>query len=368
MDFEIQVAHSVEEVGRGAWDRLSQGRPFASYNWYRYGEAVLADNIPVYIILSRQGEPIARATFWLRRQEVIHVPSRLWRRLVEILLRRWPLLLCKSPLADTSGLILPAPPLRDAALKTISQVALDQARQYRVSFAGHVYLEEHEAKYAGWPDVFAAFELPDPGTQLNITWPDFEIYLSCLSKKTRRQYRLNGYRAADEGIEVKLRPIVEPLDEPTLDKAVALIRNVERHHNSASNPWVRGMLKHAHLVANAIWLKAEVDGQMVGCCTVLGDGKHRMMKLLGLDYAVRYTYFQLIYSAIRCAIEDGAQTLWGGATAYHTKQKLGFQLTGDNYAVIAGRGRLLQKLGHWLGGEEESRVANPYEVEEAQHA
>jgi hypothetical protein len=47
MSFDVQVFHSVEELGPEAWDRLGKERPFASYRWYRFGETVLADDKPL---------------------------------------------------------------------------------------------------------------------------------------------------------------------------------------------------------------------------------------------------------------------------------------------------------------------------------
>ena len=347
MDFDLQIAYSVEEIGQEAWDRLSGGRPFASYRWYRYGETVLADSTPIYIILSRCGEPVARGTFWLRRQEQLPISSRIARRLIEALLHRWPLLLCRVPLADSSGLILPEEPLlRDAALETIAWVAQDQAQRHRVSFLACDYLEKHEIRYPGWPDVFAAVKVPEPGTRLVITWPDFESYLGYLSKSMRKDYRRHRNRAADLGIEVKRHPMTQSLDETTLDQAVVLIRNVERHHKSAPNPWARAMLKNAYMV-HATWLTAETGDRMVGCGLLLGN-RHQEMKLLGLDYEMRYAYFQVVYAAIRCAIEQGAQVLWGGSGAYELKQRLGFQLESNHHAVFASRGPLLQRLGRWV--------------------
>jgi hypothetical protein len=360
-DFEVQIAHSVEEIGQTAWDHLGGGRPFASYRWYRFGETVLADNTPLYIVLSRQGEPLARATFWLRWREAIPISSPTVRRLLQAILRRRPLLFCQSPLSDTSGMILPDPPLRDAALKTIAQCALDQARRCKVSFLVFDCLERQDTECAGWPEAFVPVEIPDPGTRLTITWPDFEGYLKSLTRKTRRQYHLNGNRAADLGIEIKRHPPCEPIGEATLDRAVTLIRAVEKHHNSAPHPWAREMLQHAGLV-EATWLKAEIAGQLAGCCIVLGDGDARIMTLLGRDYSVDYAYFQLIYTAIRCAIEEGACFLRGGSGAYDMKQRLGFQSESSNYVVFSGGGRVLQKFGlwaaRWLQGDKEPGPAS----------
>lgn len=355
MDFNVQVVHSVEEIGQEAWDYLSAGRPFASYRWYRFGETVLTNDTPIYIVLSRQGKPVARATFWLRRQQPLYIESKFLRRLIQMILLHRPLLLCESPLAPSSGLVLPGSSLREAAVETIAQIAQDQARQHRACFLGCVYLEEDEAKCTGWPDAFAAFELPDPGTRLIITWPDFESYLKHLSKSTRKDYRRHRNRAADLGIKIRHYQNIADVE-----KALALVQNVERHHGSEHNPRARAVLENTSMI-NATWLTAEIGKQIVGCGLLLNDNGVQMMSLLGLDYDVQYAYFQLAYAAIQYAIEDGSRMLWGGARAYKIKQKLGFQLTSDNYTVFAGSGPLLQRLACWVAGKEESRVENPYE-------
>jgi predicted N-acyltransferase len=355
VEFEVQIAHSVEEVGQEAWDRLAGARPFASYRWYRFGEAVLADNLPVYIILSRGREPVARATFWLRRNEPVPMPAGWVRGVMERLLRRWPLLICQAPLADVPGLVLPDPPLRDEALAVIGQQALAQARQHGASFVAYVYLEEAEVRWPGWPVAYASAELPEPGTRLALTRPDFESYLGALSKKSRRQYRSNCQKSAELGIEVKRHLLRAPLDGRTLDAALALIRNVEVYYEVPPFPWARAAHEQAGLV-DAVWLSAEIEGRLVGCSLLIGDRGAWRWLLLGRDYGVEYAYFQLAYETVRCAIEQGGRVLWGGTGSYETKRRLGFEVTGDNYAVFAGRGALLQRAGRWLAQREESRV------------
>ena len=351
VNFDIQVVHSVKEAGQKAWDRLGKGRPFTSYRWYRFGETVLTDSTPVYIILSQGGEAVARGTFLLKRQEPVPASSKAIRRLIKMLLRRWPLLVCRSPLASTSGLILPDPPLRDAALKIIAQIAQEEARRYQASFLVFDYLERQQTEWAGWPDVFAPATIPDPGTHLAIAWTDFESYLKHLRKSVRKDYRRHHNRAADLGIVVRRHPAVTNPNEATL-----LIRNVEKHHDSAPNPWVRMILENASMV-DATWLTAEMANRLVGCGLLLGDGDVRFLALLGLDYSVQYAYFQLVYAAIRCAIEEGIQVLWGGSGAYKMKQRMGFQLESNDYVVFAGRGPLSRRLGHWVAKAEASRDA-----------
>ena len=354
MGLEVQIAHRVDEIGPEAWDALGGGRPFASYRWYRYGEAVLSDDVPIYVVVWQGRTPVARATFWLRKNEPVPVSSRWVRGLVGAIMRRWPLLIGQAPLADAAGLILPDPPLRDEALAAIGHAALDQARRYRASFALCTYLGPEAARLPGWPAAFVGAELPEPGTCLSISWPDFDGYVASLPKSARKDYRRHGNRAADLGIEVAARPAVE-----NVERALALFRAVERQHGSAPDPWARAALENAHMV-DASWLAAEVEGEIVGSGLLLRDGEVGQLKYLGLDYQVPYAYFQLVYAAIRAAIEGGIRLLVGGAGAYEIKRRLGFELVDTNYVVFAGRGALLGGLGRRLVRAEEEKVQDPY--------
>jgi predicted N-acyltransferase len=350
-DFEIQVANSVEEIGAETWDCLSGGRPFASYRWYRYGEAVLDDDTPIYIVLSQQGEPAARSTLWLRRKEQFPIASKIIRRSLEVLLQYWPLLVCQAPLADTPGLILPQDQsLHSKALRTIAQVAKNQAQQYRCSLLVFDYLEEQEAKRNKWPRDFMPITVSDPGTHLPIVWPDFDSYLEHLAKSVRKDYRRHCNRATDLGIKVKSKRITQPLDEAILNQAIVLIRNVEKNHNMPPNPWARAMLENAHMV-DAYWLTAEKEDVLVGCGLLLGDENAVEMKLLGLDYQVKYAYFQIIYAALRLAVSRGIHALQGGSGAYEMKQRLGFQLRTNNHVVLTGRGPLFEQYFRWLANK-----------------
>lgn len=342
MSFDLQIANSVKEIGQEAWDRLGEGLPFTSYRWYCFGETVLTGDKPVHLVLSRQGRPLARASFWLRSKEPLPISSPRMRRFTGAVLRRWPLFMCQIPLASAPALLLPAPPLRDEALETIAQAAYDLARQYKASFLVCSYLERHEAAWAGWPDTFTPVEVPGPGTRLVVRWPDFESYLKDLSKSARKDYRRHRNRAKDMGVVVAAHQMVTDVDQ-----AMVLIRNVERHHGSQPNPWARSVLEQANMV-EATWLTAKIEDRLVGCGLLLGEGGVRFLALLGLDYEVRYAYFQLVYAAIRSAIEQGVKILRGGGGAYQIKQRLGFEVEGNNHLVFVGRGPFLQRLGRRL--------------------
>jgi predicted N-acyltransferase len=345
MSFDVRIFHSVEEVGQEAWDHLSGGRPFTSYRWYRFGERVMAYDTPLYVVLFRQGEPVARATLWLTGREYLPIRVKPVRLVLEAMIGCWPLLICHSPLSSTtatSGLTLPGPPLREAALRTIAEVARELLEKNRGSFCLFSYLEEQEAREPGWPDPFVWTKVPDPGTRLDITWPDFEGYLAHLRKKQRYNVRRNMRLASELGIEIKQHPVVRDVD-----RAMTLHRNVNRRHKSGTVSWMRGALEHAGMV-DAVWLTAEVEGRLVGCELMLGDGDAWLVTGLGLDYTTEYAYFVLGYADIRCAIERGARFLRWGSLTYDVKERLGFEAESSDYDVFAGRGKLLQRLGRWV--------------------
>jgi predicted N-acyltransferase len=342
MEFDIQIAHNTKDIGKEAWNYLGQSQPFASYHWYRFGETVLSDNMPVYIVLSQQGEPVARGTFWLRKHEQLPVSSKIVRYLIEVLLRHRPLLVCRAPLVDTAGLILPEEQLlREAALEIIALVAREQAQQLGASFLIFDYLGEKAAKYAGWPKPFEAATLSDPGTYMTITWKDFDSYLNHLSRKSRKHYRQNCRYAAELGIEITLQSEVTDID-----RTITLTRNVEKKHHSAPYPWTERLLENAGMV-DATWIAARVGDRLVGSELVMSDAGVYCVKALGLDYDFPYVYFVLGYADIRYAIEKGARILRWGSGVYDTKRRLGFQLENNTYTVFVGNGPLLQKLGCW---------------------
>ncbi len=341
-EFDIQIIHSVEEIGQAAWDHLAAGRPFGSYRWYRFGETVRAMDLPTYIVLSCRGEPVACGTFWLTRREPLPISPPMIRSMIEALVRRWPLLICRSPLTDTCGLILPGPPLRRAALKTISQVALDQARSARASFVVFDYLAHPTSVEPGWDEFFAPVSIANPGTSLAVTWPDFDSYLSQLSSKTRKNYRRNCRITQRLGIELSLYPAVQAVPE-----ALALIRNVERRHHETPVPWMQGILEHASMVDTA-WVAAMIDERLVGCELLLGDGDEWLVTAIGLDYSVRYVYFMLGYADIRYAIERGIRRLRWGSCSYEFKQRMGFQLEDNNSITFAASNRVLRWVAHHL--------------------
>lgn len=333
--FEVNVISGISAAAQDTWDRAAGDRPFASYAWYGFCETVLVDYKPFYIIVSHQGEPVARSTFWVAPREPLPIASKAVRTALQPIFRHWPLFVCRSPLVNGSGLILPEPPLQETALSMMAQAAQKIGQQHHASFTIFDYLEPTSLN---WPPGYTHYSAFDPSTYLDIRWSDFKSYLADLSQSARKDYRRHNNRAIDQGIKITIQDTITELD-----RALALIRSVEQHHQTPPNTAASKLFKYASQM-HGQWITAHIDDQLVGCGLLLGNGPWRYLTLLGLDYSVNYVYFQLFYAAIQTAIESGTNVLYAGSGAYDFKQRLGFQIKHDNHLVYRAGNRGL----HWL--------------------
>lgn len=342
--FEIRIAHRVAEIGPAEWDALSASRPFQSFRWYAYAEHCMADCQPVYILLTLADRMAARATFWLVREEPLPIPPPA-RTLLQTVFRRWPLLICRSPLSGLSGLILPDPPLRDEALNVIARVALAELRRLGGSFLIFDYLEPDQTAWPGWPREFTATSISDPGTWMSVKWDSFSAYLAAGNKKDRQHYKRSLREAEKLGIQVTKRQSV-----PDVESALALIRNVEKKHGGASNPWTRRMLENIEMV-DGTFLAAHIHERLVGCGMVAYDNGVQLAAAMGLAEGVPNVYFQLVYASLQEAFEKKARLLRWGSGAYEVKRRLGFQIEENNHICFAAHQTWLQKLGRLISAQ-----------------
>ncbi len=346
--FDVKTASSIIAFPPEFWARLSDGRPFLSYDWYRYGETVLHDAEGVYIVLTREGEPVAGASFWFDyRENESYIPA-LLRAPLKAVLDRWPVMLCQSLLAPATGLILPEEPARrEEALSSLIETAEAEARKRRASIIIFDRLAQPDLERKIWPEGYTPIAFAKPGTALDLQpWDDFDTYIRAQRKSAYKDFRRHRNRAADLGIEVAIHDrIVTPLEE-----AMPLIMNIYNRHDEDFAPWEMRLIENAHAV-DTIWLTAHIEDRLVGCGLLLGDQGAYTMDMLGLDEDVQYVYFQLIYAAIRGAIERGAHTIYGGREAYEIKERLGFEIQPNYHAMVKGRNALINRLLRWIIGK-----------------
>ena len=323
----VQVFNSIQEIDPEIWDRIVAGRGFQTHRWYQFGERAMADCPSTYLLLWDGDTAIASAALFKVYNEPLPLPA-VARRFMASILKRRPLLVCRSPLADTSALLLPGEPLRDEALTALAQSAREIFKQQHCSFLVFDFLLTEQLRYPSWPPGFEPITVSEPGTYMPIEWENFQAYLEAGNKKDRQHYKRSLREAEEHGLVLTKHTSV-----PNVDAALKLIHNVSIWHGSAPNPWTRGLLENFSMV-DGTWLEIHKDDQLVGCGAVVRDNKFQLATALGLEDDVPGGYFLLLYTALQEAFEHQIRLVRFGTGAYDVKRRLGLHLEDTNHAMV----------------------------------
>jgi hypothetical protein len=339
-NLDIKVYNSISEISPEVWDGIASGRGFQSHSWYTFGERAMADSKPTYLVVYDGDKAMAGAAFFKVHNEPIPLPSVAREFMVSILKQR-PLLICRSPLADTSALLLPGEPNRDEALMLLSQVAQEQFKKQRCSFLVFDFLLTEQLRYPGWASGLEPVTVSEPGTYMPIEWESFEAYLEGGNQKDRQEYKKSLQEAEENGLVLSRHTSVSDVDT-----ALNLIKNVSIWHGSAPNPWMRGLLENFSMI-DGTWLEIRKDDKLIGCGAVIRDNKFQLTTGLGLEDDVPGGYFLLLYTALQEAFQHNARLVRFGTGAYDIKRRFGLHLEDTNHAMVSFAGfptRAVKKL------------------------
>ena len=273
---------------------------------------------------------------WLVRNEPLPKMPAPIKLIISALLKRWPLLICRSPMANTSGIILEDNSQREAVLAALANAAIVEARQRKASIVLFDFLTESELNH--WPSDSARLKMPSAGTVLQNRWQSLEEFLADGNKKDRQHYKRTLREADKLGIQLTQHSEVHEVDA-----ALALIQKVEDRYSSSHNPWMRPMLENITMI-NGTWLEAHINNRFVGCGLILEDQNVQLTTGLGLAENIPYVYFRLIYASLESAFTKKVKLLRWGTGAYDVKQRLGFALEQNNNSVLFGTNPLTRFL------------------------
>lgn len=334
---KIQTAKSILEIDPQIWDQIAANRGFQSHRWYAFGEKVMADCPPTYLVAWDGDTPLGCAALFKIKNEPLPLPK-IARQFMSSILKRRPLLICRSPLADTSALLLPGEPLRDDVHFALAQAAQSEFKEQRCSFLVFDFLLTEQLNYKSWPDGFERITVSEPGTYMPIIWNSFEEYLEAGNKKDRQHYKRSLKEAEENDLVLSKHKTVSDVDA-----AMKLIDDVSIWHGSAPNPWTRNMLKNFSMV-DGTWLEIHKGQELVGCGAVLRDNKFQIASSLGLKDDVPGGYFILLYSALQEAFEHKVRLVRFGSSAYDIKRRMGFHLEDTNHAMISMAGTMSRAM------------------------
>ena len=330
-NLKVKTFNSINDIDSEIWNRIVAGRGFQSHGWYQFGERAMAECQPTYLLAMDGEKAVAGAALFRVHNEPLPLPS-IAREFMASVLKHKPLLVCRSPLADTSALLLPGEPLRDEALSVLAKAAQQEFKKQRCSFLVFDFLLTEQLRYQGWPQGYEPLTVSEPGTYMPIEWDSFETYLNSRSKNERQYIKENLKVSEDNGLVLSRHK-----DVPELETALNLIENVSIWNGSAPNPWMRGLLTNFSML-DGTWLQIHKDGKLVGCGAIVRDNRFQLTTALGLEDDVPGGYFLLLYAALQDAFEYNARLVRFGSGAYDVKRMLGLHLEDTNHAMatIAG--------------------------------
>lgn len=312
-NISIQITSSIKEIQAEEWNILAAGRPFQSYSWYQFAEKVMLESgcRSIYLLAYRDGRLAGRASLWVVHNEPILFGGT-WRTILKPLLRKFPLLICRSPFSNTSGLIAPD----QETLEALIDAAVMQGRQMGCIALLLDYLSNMDA--SNIPDHFYVEDVPKPGTVLVNSWDSFEQYLACGNKKDRQHYKRVIRKASEQGIRVRRETFAH-----NVDAISEMVHATESKHGSEPNPWTKGLLTNMKMVGG-ILLVATRNEEMTGCGLLFEDNGAQLATALGHTQSSDYTYFLLAYAGIEIAFAQGVTALRWGSGASEVKRRLGF--------------------------------------------
>ncbi len=326
----VQVYHSIHEIEPAVWDQIVARRGFQSHGWYAFGERAMAEAQPTYLLAFDGETPVAGAALFKVHNEPLPLPS-VARKFMESIFKEKPLLVCRSPLADTSALLLPGGALHDPALVALASAAQEQFKKQKCSFLVFDYLLTEQLKYA-WTPGYEPITISEPGTFMPMEWESLEGYLESRNPKDREELKKSIQDVEQNGFVLSKHASVSELET-----ALTLISNASIWQGSAPSPWARGLLENFPL-ADGTWLELRKEGKLAGCVAILRDNNFQLVTALGLEDDVPGGYLYLLYAALKEAFEHKVRLVRFGAGSYDIKHKLGFHLEDTNHAMIAMAG------------------------------
>ena len=331
----------IGDLDRDAWERAVGRRPFLSPRWLAWAEGIQDDARSAYVVAHSHGAAGGMLCS-IRSREQLPISHPLLLALVERYLQKRPLILCQAPLVGLSALSDPVP---NALMARLLEAARELVTEAKASFLIFPYLSELQTNNRVWDPGFSRVRMP-PNYYLPIRWASFDGYIASRRRSVRKDYRLHANRKRRLGLETS---VCSELPNPA--RALELIRRHERRHGAAPHPWAERLVQEP-MQEQGRWLLVKQGERLLGCGLALSDRRRLSLTLLGLDPAVPQVYFSLMYGAVKFAIENGAEGIYGGGGAEQFKARLGYAPLNANYVRVYAANPYLSRLGRWLAAQE----------------
>jgi predicted N-acyltransferase len=345
-----EIFETITSINPDQWNQLTEGHPFANWQWLQADETLSGDSKLRYVILSHQGKMQAGAVCSVQNR--FH--SRLLQSTLAWLPRRFPYLRCDMPFSLSSGLFFAEPPQLDKqfpelleAIKTLAQIehALFYSFDHLLA-ADPVWPYLQDWNFHRIEHISEAY--------LDICWPSQETYLESLAIQERQEYLHIQEFLGQQNISIETadpaREDLEALQRLTRDFTL---------HNQKPHHYRKDLFSTAStlLGKNFKLIIARQDHRVIGCLVLLHDAYEWLIRWPGLDIEHELSseiYAAMLAASIQQVIIAKGHRLYLGVFAHQTLQNLG-AIFEKRFGATAVRNRPL----HWLAGRLLKITANP---------
>ena len=346
----VEIFETITLINPDQWNRLTEGQPFATWQWLQADEALSGDGQARYVLLTNHGD--------LQAGAVCSVQSRFHSRMLQAsfgwLPRHFPYVRCDMPFLLNSGLFFADPTQCNRLLPELLAAVKTVATQERALFYSfdHLLVVDPAWPFLQRQNLHCIQHISE--AYLEICWASQAAYLDSLSDPSREEYL-----HIQELLE--LQNILIETAVPTAEDPTALHRLICEFalQNKKPHQFPRDFFSTAFtlLGLSSKLIVARQNHHLLGCLVLLQDARQWLIRWPGL--ATEHDLSAEVYSAMLAAsiqqvILAKGQRLYLGVIDPHALQNLGATFE-KRFGLTAVRSRPL----HWLAGKLLKFTANP---------
>jgi hypothetical protein len=284
------------------------------------------------ILVCRKGEPAAAAVFYTLPIDTLASAPGWVQRFAAWVRQRAPgflwksMRLCGSPISNARSGMYFAPELHSAerseVVALIAQHLVATTRNDQTIYFRDIP-ESEAADFSEELERQGFFRVtPQPGTSLEIRWKTFDDYLAALRKRYRK--RIRDDLKTSKPLDFKLLDSFAELAPTATQLYKNVLANADFNLEVLSEEFFAAVSEFDQ--AKLLVAQHSQTGDVLGINLLLFAPSHMQNLYIGFDYeqAQRFTtYFSMVHTSLRLAIEHGCRICHFGQDSYEFKARLG---------------------------------------------
>jgi len=349
-DLKVKVVKKIEDISPSEWNSVF---PDVLENYYFFktlDESNFSQFTFFYILIYDQDIPIGAAACFLMDFPLDIAVSGLLKKLAGFIKSFAPrflsprILICGLPMGPGRiGIGAEPEKIVKAICKTMEQIAQEQK-------VGIIAFKDVVSESKDILDKFLDRDFLRinslPGTEMDISFRDFEKYLESLNSARRNDLK-RKFKKVDGKVKIDLE-ITNKLENGVVDDVYALyLQNYEKYEmglEKLTPDFFRNISKN--MPDESKFFLWRINNKLAAFVFCLVGGDYLIDYYLGFDYSVAYQYhlyFVKFRDVVKWCIKNKIKKYDMGYTAYAPKRRLGFNLV-PLYIYAKHRNKLINPI------------------------